>query len=431
LCIIFLCIRLVIVGASPLRTASNNLKQTFDILPETKCYSAPSRTAIKRWLQKVGYHKLTRPKVIASDWMVLIDASIQMGEQKCLLVLGWRGSDFPKNRALKLEDLEVLSLRVISNLNSELVTQVLKKVSSIVGAIECICSDRGSDMVRGVKDFQIISPKTKYIHDTALRVANFLKSILEKSTPWKKFREQTTQARRKMQNSLVAGAIPPSPRTKARFMNVDSLIQWASDILILLDNGVSTEEFDIKELKKYLEWLPVYRDEIIYWNSLVFIGATARQLIREKGIYRNIDLNFEQAIGSVAMGARELSYVDQISSFLAEQSQEIEYGRRYVGSTEVLESLFGKLKHMEHEQKAFSFTSLVLAAMACVGPTDEKTVEEAITSIKLSQIDQWSNEEIGKSLQSKRTKIKKIVNELKVKVRTKLTGILEGEVVGF
>jgi hypothetical protein len=37
-------------------------------------------------------------------------------------------------------------------------------------------------------------------------------------------------------------------------------------------------------------------------------------------------------------------------------------GDHFLGSTEVLESLFGKLKFMEQEQTAFGFTSLVLAA---------------------------------------------------------------------
>lgn len=46
----------------------------------------------------------------------------------------------------------------------------------------------------------------------------------------------------------------------------------------------------------------------------------------------------------------------------------------FIVSTEALESLFGKIKYMEREQRAFGFTSLLLAAIVAVGPIDEKTI---------------------------------------------------------
>ena len=431
LSIILLCIRLVIMGASPLRTAANSLRISFETLPELKNYLAPSPTAIKRWVQKVGYYKLTLTKTVADDWMILIDASIQMGEKKCLLVLGCRKINLPKNRALKLEDLEILALRIVSKLNSSLITQVLHEVALSIGKIISICSDRGSDILRGVKDFQINNPDTRHITDTAHRVANFLEATIEKTESWKKFREQVTQSRRKMQNSLVPGALPPSPRTKARFMNVDSLIKWASDMLFLLDNRVSTPNLNIDELKKYLEWLLDYREDIDYWNRLISIGVAARYCIRMEGIHMNIVDSFEQSISSIKMGFKELQFVDEITLFLLEQSKGVKVGECFIGSTESLESLFGKIKYMEHEQTAFGFTSLVLAAMACVGPTDEQIIAKAIKSIKISDIDEWAEMEIGMSVQSQRKKIKTTIAGLMKKMGQEVSGILEKKVMGF
>ena len=370
-------------------------------------------------------------KAIADDWMVIIDASIQMGEQKCLLVFGCRQSNLPRGRAPALQDFEILGLRIVSKLNANIITQMLLKIASRVGKIASICSDRGSDMVRGVKDFKLINPLIRLICDTAHRVANLLEAVLEKSERWKKFRDQVTLSRRKMQNSLVAGALPPSPRTKARYMNVGSLIEWAADMLILLDCGDSTPELDIVELRKYLEWLPNYRDDICYWNKLVSLGVAARQLVRTEGIHEDLVDHFEQSISAIPIGAKELEFANEISLFLLEQSQGLKPGDRFIGSTEALESFFGKFKSMEHEQTAFGFTSLVLAAAACVGPTDEKTIEEAIKSIKLSDIDNWTKEEIGATIQSKRGAIKQIVKRLKKKVSQKVSGILEKVTVGF
>lgn len=420
------------MGASPLRTTAKSLKFTFLTLIELKTYIAPSFTTIKRWIQKIGYYKLIRLKTIANDWNVIIDASIQMGEKKCVLVLGCREIDLPRNRALALQDFEILALRIVSNMNAKTITQILKQVALSVGKIHCVCSDRGSDMFRGTKDFQTTSPETRHISDTAHRVSNLLEANLEKNKRWKKFREEVTLSRRKMQNSRVAGALPPSPRTKARYMNVDSLIVWAAGMLVLLEKGIWSKKLDINELKKYLGWLEEYREDITYWNKLVLMGAKARELVRTEGIHMDIADRFEEAICSIAMGPLELKFADQLSQFLLEQSKGVKPGERFIGSTEVLESLFGKLKAMEQEQTSFGFTSLVLAAMACVGPTDEKTVREAIETVKLSAIEEWAQKEIGKSIQSQRRSIGKLIKDLMAKkVEPKVSGVLEEEAVGF
>lgn len=289
---------------------------------------------------------------------------------------------------------------------------MLTETESVVGKISAICSDRGSEIVCGVKRFQQANPDTRHIGDTAHRVSNLLEATLEKSSRWKKFRELVTQARRRMQNSLIPGALPPSPRTKARYMNMDSLIKWAVSMLILLDQGVSHAGLDIEELRKYLSWLLPYRDDIDYWNRLVIIGQTARHVVRTEGIHTYITDAFEQAISFIKMGPRELEFANQLTEFLLTQSKEVKFGEWFIGSSEILESLFGKIKYMEREQRAFGFTSLLLAAMAAVGPLNEKIVTEAMASVKRSDIDAWATKEIGQSIQSQRRQIKKIVSSV-------------------
>lgn len=400
-------------------------------MPELKKYFAPSCTTIKYWTAQVGYFKLKKAKTIANDWMVLIDASIQMGEKKCVLALGCRAASFKKNknRTLMLEDLEVLSMRIVSTLNGEVVAEMLTGVASAVGKIIAVCSDRGPEMLRGVKIFQLNSPETRQISDTAHRVSNILEATLEKIPKWQEFREKATLARRKMQHSLIPGALPPSPRAKARYMNVDGIIKWAADMLILLDHGISNPGLDIEDLRKYLGWLLSYRDDIDYWNRLISIGVAARHVVRVEGIHMNIVDSFEQAISSIKMGARELQFADHLSVSLLSLSNGLKFGECLIGSSEILESLFGKIKYMEREQRAFGFTSLLLAAMAAVGPLDEKTVAEAIEHVKRSDINEWAAKEIGQSVQSQRRQIKKIITNLArkksrtVKMEQEVSGI--------
>lgn len=418
------------MGASPLKTTSRGLNIAFTSILKEENYKAPSSTTIKRWTQQVGYYKLKRTKTVANDWMVLIDASIQMGDKKCILILGLRSTVFKniKDKVLKLENLELLSMRIVSSLKSEVIAEMLEETALRIGKIMAVCSDRGSDILRGIKNFQLSNPETRHIADTAHRVSNLLEAVLEKSARWKSFREEVTLARRKMQNSLIPGALPPSPRAKARYMNVDSLIEWAANILVLLENKVSEPGLDITELQKYLGWLSSYRDEVEHWNRLISIGVAARHVVRVEGVHIHIVDSFEKAISSVKMGAREQQFADQLSEFLLNQSRGMNFGECFMGSTEVLESLFGKIKYIEREQRCFGFTSLLLAAMAAVGPLDEQTIAEAMVSVKLSDINAWSTNELGESVQSQRRKIKKAVAKQIKKLAKKeqeISGILE------
>ena len=43
----------------------------------------------------IGLAALLRPKVVAEDWVWMIDHSIQIGQCKCLVILGIRLSEFP------------------------------------------------------------------------------------------------------------------------------------------------------------------------------------------------------------------------------------------------------------------------------------------------------------------------------------------------
>ena len=203
-------------------------------------------------------------------------------------------------------------------------------------------------------------------------------------------------------------------------MNVDTMIKWAADMLVLLDHGILNPGFDIEELQKYLGWLISYRDEIDYWNRLISIGVAARYVVRMEGIHMHIVDSFEQAISSVKMGRRELQFADHLSASLLDHSRGIKFGECFIGSSEILESLFGKIKYMEREQRAFGFTSLLLAALAAVGPLDKKTVAEAIEYAKRADIDGWAAKEIGQSVQSQRRQIKKIVEGLVERTSRKL-----------
>lgn len=425
-----LCLHLVLGAALPLRGASRSLGIVFSKLPELEGYKAPCFTTVKRWAEKVGYYKLHLPRKRDGGWSLIPDASIQMGDQKCLIILGCPSEKVPIGRPLTLKDLDVLSVKITRKLTGEKISEWLKEVRDNFGNIDSICSDRGPDMLYGIRKFLEDNPHTKHVIDTAHRVANFIKAELENDNRWKSFKSLVTQARRTMQNSTVAGAMPPNLRVKARYMNVSPLIKWAAEKLLLLDNSENILE-SAGELTKYLGWLQDYRKDIARWNMFVSLVDKAKKLVSTNGMHRRIDNEFLDEISNIPLDREGLDFADDILKFFRTNSKKLDHDKIYLGSSEIIESLFGKLKSLERDQTSFGFTSLVLAAVASVGPLDRDTVAMAISTVRVADIERWSKEQVGISVQSFRKNLQTITRRITSKMGTKRAGCLEGKAMGF
>ena len=70
----------------------------------------PDRSTGRLWLLRIGLAALLRPKVIAADWVWMIDHSVQIGQCKCLVILGIRLSELPEGRPLCHQDMEPIAL---------------------------------------------------------------------------------------------------------------------------------------------------------------------------------------------------------------------------------------------------------------------------------------------------------------------------------
>ena len=78
------------------------LKLYVQVIQET-----PSRTTIQNWVEKIGYYQLTRQKEKANDWVIILDHSIQLGQEKILVILGIRQSNIDFTRPLQYQDLDL------------------------------------------------------------------------------------------------------------------------------------------------------------------------------------------------------------------------------------------------------------------------------------------------------------------------------------
>ena len=190
-------------------------------------------------------------------------------------------------------------------------------------------------------------------------------------------------------------------------MNVDKLIKWAMETLCFLDQQQlsANEHFDPQQIEAKLSWLAEFRQPLLEWQEMMQIVKLAEDFIKFVGIYRDCHIDLMQVEGFDAHRKRTKRLREELLDFIAQQSQQAKPDERLLGSSEVIESVIGKLKNMESNQNKSGFTGLLLSLAAMVSKTTEDVIHKAMESVPTKRVHEWIKENIGKSVQSKRKEV--------------------------
>lgn len=96
------------------------------------------------WRFRIGLAALLRPQVIATDWVGMVDHSIQIGRCKVLMILDVRISDFPKDRPLCPQDMEPVALVPMTHSTKDTVAACLEDAVAQTGVPRAILDDHGA-----------------------------------------------------------------------------------------------------------------------------------------------------------------------------------------------------------------------------------------------------------------------------------------------
>lgn len=121
---ITLFISFVLSGCTSLRGTSRVIEAMLSFLELEQ--SVPSWYSGRLWLLRLGYYKLHREQEYADDWIWIVDHTVQIGREKCLVILGIRQSELPEAELyLNHEDVEPIALFPVTHSNGEIVFQQL------------------------------------------------------------------------------------------------------------------------------------------------------------------------------------------------------------------------------------------------------------------------------------------------------------------
>jgi hypothetical protein len=357
-------------------------------------------------------YELTREKEQRNDWIFIVDFTIELGQQKALVVLGVSQQHFlekvvSEHRGLAHSDVEIMGLEIMNSTKGELIEQKLDEISKRVGVPVQIVADNGSDLARGIKLYQRQHPELIYTHDVTHAMALLLKNQLDSDDRYQSFMKECNICRQKLQQTELSFLAPPTQRSQCRYFNVERLTEWAINLLNSSPRTLMTliREPDLSLVTDTfidkLGWLTSYEFELIKWNQMVLLTRSIETHLKRVGISHVSPSHFEKERVVFSDLAVE-NLQQQIFHYLNIQSEKLKNEDTFLATSDVIESLFGKYKLFSSRCPIKEMGQTILTICLSTMNLTTELIKDALETISFVDVEDWLTEVFGRSTLSKR-----------------------------
>jgi len=135
-------------------TSIRSIAKLYEELNKYHAVDTVSYSCIRQWILRMGLGVLQQTVQKRNDWVYIIDFSIQLGTERCLLILGVTMEQLQnEGYSLNHKMVKVLDIYVQTNFNAERVHARLETTQTNTGSPLQIISDRGADVKKGIELF--------------------------------------------------------------------------------------------------------------------------------------------------------------------------------------------------------------------------------------------------------------------------------------
>jgi hypothetical protein len=371
--------------------------------------AAPDPGTGRMWLLRLGLHRLRRPVEEAADWCWLIDHTALLGRHRLLVVLGvrqraWAARARAREGTLGFADVRLLHLAAVEDPDAASVNEHLEALAGRAGVPRSIVSDRGADVLAGIRLFRADKPRVAEVCDFKHFAANRLKALLQAEPAWVQFQTRLGQARAALQQTEWAFVVPPALRTKSRYLNLDVLLRWAAKARALLElpEPERARKGDVARLEKSLGWLREMGVALAVWGEWLALSQEAVRSVREGGLHKGAARGLALRLGELTRTDSGRGLAQKLVGFVAEQQAQAKRAERLVASTEVLESLLGRYKALAREHSRGGVTALALGMGGLLGAPSEQEMAQALGRCSTQDVRAWVQANLAPNAQRQR-----------------------------
>lgn len=352
----------------------------------------PTHTTIINWVHKIGYYELTKKKEKANDWIIILDHSIQLGNDKVFVVFGIREKNIDFSRPLNFHDLVPLREITKQKWNGEIVSKVLTDLENEIGTIKYAVADKGSDIKKGLKLANI-----NHIYDLTHKIASVLQKIYKTDKTYEELTIKISQMRRKLAQSHLAYLVPTVQRKKARYQNIKCICDWAMKIIMYLkkENNLSIED------RKKIIWIKEYEEFIKELYIINDVISDIEKLIKHNGLSKRTIEQCNECSSRLSGQKGEL-IKNELKKYFDETYNLIKKTNKILCTSDIIESAFGKYKNYVSNNPLAGITNLVLCISAFTSKLTDYEIKIALEKTRIMDIKNWTKKFIGKTQIQKR-----------------------------
>lgn len=367
-------------------------------------FQIPSYGSVRMWVLKQGLYFLKQGiqglKKGGDKWVLIVDESYSLGKSSLLLVLAVRINSLKQGQALMLSDVHPIEIRCNESWKSAEIALVLKQaMQKLGGTVEYVTSDRGSNLLGAYKLNEL-----SHVPDWSHYGANILEDCYGKELDFKSFNEKMGTFKKKRKQSIFAAYSPPNLSVKIRFMNYLPFIDWAN---IMLKNFKEIPSEIIPELQFLNDLNPFIKEMTALFYAVQDIGV----LIKLQGICPKtkdkVAIINKKLLNSHPQNLRVTSFIEKIDTYfdltmpiyakyMNKNKDSPLLLEALVGSSDIIESIFGKFKHRCLKDPKRGFSSIALIIPLFCRQFSPFEVFRAMCSVSVNDLNNWEKECLGK-----------------------------------
>lgn len=344
-------------------------------------FKAPAFKTVSNWVERCGLHALQLTKSLQGEYVAIIDASIQIGKEQLMLLLGVEAERAARlDRPLRVSDMEVLGMEVQSSWNGdEVAAFISRSMAERPGiSLRYVICDRGSNLLAALRKLAL-----PVVSDCSHVMMNIVKKLFKDDAALSKLKASVGLLRQQLTMTDNAFALPATLRDKDRFGRIFTLVKWMERID---DYGTALNA----ELRARLNagrnrWLDLRLRQV---HRLMVITATRlkceglSQASRDGWI--NDVLAYLQTQPLLTQQAR--SFITGMMNYFNDHADFYANWVRIQCCSDIIESIFGRYKN-KGGMKAISADVLSIAMYNRKISVD--FVQQAMRQVTGPQLDEW------------------------------------------
>ena len=150
------------------------------------------------------------------------------------------------------------------------------------------------------------------------------------------------------------------------------------------------------------DWLAEYRESIETWSRWEATVTASVSYVRTRSLSIESESEVREHLLKLPPELYDATLAEELMTFVRESSSTALAGERLVGSTEILESLFGKWKSLERQESQSGITELIVSLGSLLGEWTTSRIQAALDATPVKHVVSWCQHNLPPSVQSQR-----------------------------